>query len=311
MYYYEMNGNILPQVRLLDKAVLEEPYVHMKRQPDEFILYIMTKGELYLRENGEDYTLTRGDVLLLDPHFIHMGLKSSACEYYYVHFKHPQIKRCRRDDGFMEQCLRRRCESLQEDGGSWQRYQDSYIQFPKYISLKIGKTYLKVMQLIHEAMEHNCVQLENYKVLCACRFMEAIVEIAREAVTAEALERATGIPRSYTRVHELLGFLNSNYNQEISGNRIEEKFNCNFDYLNRVFKKVIGKTIFAYLTEIRIQHARELLGTTTMKVSAIGYRVGYDDECYFNKVFKKYTGVSPGKYEMMASRLKEEQQKPV
>ena len=75
----------------------------------------------------------------------------------------------------------------------------------------------------------------------------------------------------------------------------------NFDYLNRVFKKNIGKTIFVYLNEIRIHHAKELIATTSMKILSIGYRVGFQDECYFSKVFKKYTGMSPGQYEKLTS----------
>jgi len=309
--YYEINGNILPQVRLVDRAVLEPPYVHKKRRTDEFILYIMTKGTLYLQENGKKYVLTEGDVILLDPDFVHMGLKASDCEYFYIHFRHPQIKRRRENSSFMEKCLRIRSESLQEDGGSWQRYQDSWICFPKHISLQMGNSYLKVIRLVQEAMEHNCNRMENYKVSCACRLMEAFVEIAREAVSVETLQRMPGIPQSYRRVHELLGYLNANYSKEISSKTIEEEFSCNFDYLNRVFKRTLGKTIFVYLNEIRIQHARELLATTSMKIAAIGYRVGFRDECYFNKVFKKYTGVSPGQYERLTFQLTEAEKKPM
>ena len=62
--YYEMDGHILPQVRLIDKAVLEPPYVHKKRQAEEFILYVMIKGTLYLKEQGKEYTLSEGDMIL-------------------------------------------------------------------------------------------------------------------------------------------------------------------------------------------------------------------------------------------------------
>lgn len=309
--YYEINGNILPQVRLVDKAVLEPPYVHKKRQADEFILYIMTKGTLYLQENHKKYTLTEGDVILLDSDFVHHGLKASNCEYYYIHFRHPQMKRRRENSRFMERCMRIRSESLQEDGGSWQRYQDSWICFPKYISLNTGNAYMKVIRLVQEAMEHNCHQMENYKVSCACRLMEAFVEIAREAVSLEALQRMQGIPQSYHKVHDLLGYLNANYDKDISSKMIEDELACNFDYLNRVFKRTIGKTIFVYLNEIRIQHARELLGTTSMKIAAIGYRVGFHDESYFSKVFKKYAGMSPGQYERLIAQVMEVQQKPM
>lgn len=309
--YYEINGNILPQVRLVDKAVLEPPYVHKERRVDEYILYIMTKGTLYLQENGKKYILKEGDVILLDPAYVHGGLKASGCEYFYIHFRHPQITRRRESSGFREKCLRTRSESLQEDGGSWQRYQDSWLRFPKHSSLQMGNTYLKVVHLLQEAMEHNRNQMENYKVACACRLMEALVEIAREAVSVDTLERMQGIPQSYRRVHELLGYLNANYYKDISSKSIEEELSCNFDYLNRVFKKTIGKTIFVYLNEIRIQHAREMIGTTSMKIAAIGYKVGFQDECYFSKVFKKYSGISPRQYEKLTAQVTQTQQKPM
>lgn len=308
--YYEINGNILPQVRLVDRAVLEPPYVHKKRKPDEYILYVMKKGTLYLKENGRDYVLKEGDVILLDPDLVHEGIRASDCEYYYVHFQHPQVRRRREDAEFMRRGMKARSESLQEDSCSFRCFDDLQLRFPKVVHMGVGTSYLKAAVLIENAMEHNRNQLENYKVSCACRIMEAMVEIAREAVTMNALKVSPGIPESYRKVHELLNYLNTNYQEQITSSLIEEKFSCNFDYLNRVFRKNIGKTIFVYLNETRIHHAQELLGTTSMKISAIGYRVGIHDECYFSKVFKKYTGVSPAQYERMTTQLEAWQKKP-
>lgn len=309
--YYEINGHILPQVRLIDKAVLEPPYVHKKRQGEEFILYVMTKGTLYLKEHEKEYILTEGDVILLDPDFVHQGMKASCCEYFYIHFRHPQITRRKESDSFWEKCLCLRSNSLKEDSGSWQNYHDSVLYFPKCISLQRGNAYITVVRLLQEAMEHNRNQLENYKVSCASRLMEAFVEIARAAVSSEVLGRSSEMPRSYHKAHELLGYLNTNYYKDVTSTIIEDEFSCNFDYLNKVFKKIIGKTIFVYLNEVRIQHACKLLATTSMKVAAISYRVGFQDEYYFSKVFKKYTGVSPGQYEKMTLQLTQEQTKPL
>ncbi len=309
--YYEINGNILPQVRLVGKAILEPPYVHRKRQADEFILYVMKQGELYLKEDQTEYCLKKGDVLLLDPDFVHQGLQSSSCEYYYVHFHHGQLERKKRDDQFACRCSHRRSESLKEDNGSYLRYQDSWILFPKMLSMNPdAPAYFRVLSLMEQAMEHNCCQLENYKVLCGMKLLEAMVEIAREGVTASALTGGATRPASFQKVQQLTGYLNSNYHRPISSSLIEQEFSCNFDYLNRVFKRSRGKTIFAYLNEIRIQHARELMASTSMKVAAIGRRVGFEDECYFSKVFKKYTGVSPSQYEKMSIRTDQGQWKP-
>lgn len=309
--YYEMNGHMLPQIRLVGKAVLEPPYVHRKRQADEFILYVMKQGELHLMEDQTEYLLKKGDVLLLDPDFVHQGLQSSSCEYDYVHFHHGQITRKNQDDQFYEHCSRRRSESLKEDNGSYLRYQDSWILFPKMLSMDPDSpAYLRVLSLMEQAMEDNCCQLENYKVLCGIKLLEAMVEIAREGVTETAFSGGTARPASFQKVQQLMRYLNSNYHRPITSGLIEQEFACNFDYLNRVFKQSRGKTIFVYLNEIRIRHARELMDSTSMKVAAVGRRVGFEDACYFSKVFKKYTGVSPNQYEKMSNRTERGQWKP-
>lgn len=70
----------------------------------------------------------------------------------------------------------------------------------------------------------------------------------------------------------------------------------NFDYLNRLFRQSVGRPIFQYLSSLRIAKARELLTTTSMRISQISEQVGFMDESYFSKVFKKYTGKSPTDY---------------
>lgn len=317
--YYEINANIVPQVRLVDRAVLEPPYVHRKRQPDEFILYVMKSGVLYLKEGRISYTLKSGDALLLDPDFMHEGMEASNCEYYYIHFHHPKISRRQESSGMWEAQLLYRKASLKEDNGSYLRYQDDWIQYPKYCRLGNSSTYLRVVKLLEEAMEANCNQLEHYKVYCGCRILEAMTEITRYAVTQAGLlqegakdgKNGKGrTPDSYRKVQEVLYFLNMHYGERIDSYFLEKKFDCNFDHLNRVFKENIGKTIFVYLTDIRMHHAMELLSTTSMKVAAVARRVGFEDVGYFGKVFRKYTGITPGQYEQVTYQLGAEGKKP-
>lgn len=294
--YYEINGGILPKVRLVDRAVLEPPYVHRRRKPDEYILYIMIKGILYLREGGRDYELKKGDVLLLEPDFEHRGLKASSCEYYYIHFRHPEIRKREDEDDLMNSLIKLRNQSLCQDCGSYEVYKNANICIPKYVSFNNEPAFLRISQLVSEAVEQNRNQMEYFKTVCQCRVMELLIAIARENVSSWNPRAVTGSPVSFHKVQQLLNYLNVNYPEEISGAGIEEQFAWNFDYLNRVFKKSVGKTVFSYLGEIRIRHAMRLLETTSMKASAVGYQVGFQDESYFSKVFKKYTGLSPGQY---------------
>ena len=53
----------------------------------------------------------------------------------------------------------------------------------------------------------------------------------------------------------------------------------------------------------------ELLSTTSMKVAAVARRVGFEDVGYFGKVFRKYTGITPGQYEQVTYQLGDEGKK--
>lgn len=67
-------------------------------------------------------------------------------------------------------------------------------------------------------------------------------------------------------------------------------------YFSTIFKKETGQTYIAYLTELRLGKAVELLNTTNDKTYVIAQKVGYQEQNYFSYVFKKRFGVSPTRY---------------
>ena len=67
-------------------------------------------------------------------------------------------------------------------------------------------------------------------------------------------------------------------------------------YFSTMFKKATGQTYVAYLTEIRLNKAVELLNMTDDKTYVIASKVGYQEQNYFSYVFKKRFGVSPTKF---------------
>lgn len=67
-------------------------------------------------------------------------------------------------------------------------------------------------------------------------------------------------------------------------------------YFSTVFKRDTGKSFVAYLTEVRLQEAVNLLNTTDDKTYIIAEKVGYTEPNYFSYVFKRKFGISPSKY---------------
>lgn len=67
-------------------------------------------------------------------------------------------------------------------------------------------------------------------------------------------------------------------------------------YLGRVFKRATGKSYSNYLNECRVEMARQLLSTNEVRVCDVAQRVGFENQPYFQVLFKKQVGVTPGDY---------------
>ncbi len=68
------------------------------------------------------------------------------------------------------------------------------------------------------------------------------------------------------------------------------------NYFSSVFKKELDQSAVNYITEVRMEKAREYLKDTELSVIEIAENVGYEDSQYFFRVFKKTTGVTPLQY---------------
>ncbi|HZH58116.1 MAG TPA: response regulator [Metabacillus sp.] len=97
-------------------------------------------------------------------------------------------------------------------------------------------------------------------------------------------------------IQEIEAFLRKNYEKDITLQEIAERFFLSREYISRKFKQEYHETLTNYLTKIRIEKAKELLENPHLKVYEISYKVGYQNEKYFSKVFKKLVGLTPNEY---------------
>lgn len=291
--YYKMNSNVIPQINLINIANIEPPYIHFKRKADEFIMYYIISGEMYLEENLIKYILKPGDIIILDPNYEHFGIKSSKCTYAYIHFTHSDILE---SYDYLETLkpilLSERISSL-----SITPFKESpNIILPKYFHSNNNVFNSTLLYDINKIIRSSKNKLEHYLLQGNCMFLELLINISREFVTYLLSDSSIKTLKSQKIIQDLLSFFNEYYYKKITSNFLEIQYNCNFDYINRVFKETTGKTIFVYLNELRISQAKLLFNTGSFKVSEVSEKVGFQDSYYFCKVFKKYTGVTPSNY---------------
>lgn len=292
---FSYNTDILPKVRMIGKINYVKPWIHFERTANEYILYYIREGDMYLEENNIPYHLRKGDYFLIEPGLCHKGFKEASCHYYYVHFKHPDLRRIEHE--FEEKSI---CDVIDNRKASLLSYNldevdstEPYGVFEKYDNLKDYQDYKRVL---NRAVSIYNRREEHYKRLSSVEFHLFLMKVAHEFVLNHLSKGSTGIKKSYLKVDEIIIYLNSNYMNKINSKLIEEMFEVNFDYINRVFSERTGQTIFRYLNSIRINQGKELISTTDLNFNEIAFLIGIDDPYYFSKLFKKYCGVTPTKF---------------
>ena len=92
-------------------------------------------------------------------------------------------------------------------------------------------------------------------------------------------------------------YLRGHFAEEISLNDLAARFRLNQAYLARLFKRREGVAPIRYLRDLRVNHARRLLGEhPEMEIKQVGALCGYPDQGYFSRIFKQAVGVSPQEY---------------
>ena len=98
-------------------------------------------------------------------------------------------------------------------------------------------------------------------------------------------------------VDEAVKYIEENFDDEnLSLNQLASHVNVSPNHLSTIFSQQTGQTFIKYLTEFRMDKAREMLKCTSMRSSEISEAVGYKDPHYFSYMFKKTVGMTPTNY---------------
>ena len=91
-------------------------------------------------------------------------------------------------------------------------------------------------------------------------------------------------------------YMKEHLSEEVSLHILSEEFHLNSQYISQLFKNEIGVNFLTYLTNIRMEHAKKLLLSTSLSIAEVSEQSGYGDYRVFTKVFKKSEGITPSQY---------------
>ncbi|MEG2164692.1 MAG: PocR ligand-binding domain-containing protein [Ruthenibacterium sp.] len=97
-------------------------------------------------------------------------------------------------------------------------------------------------------------------------------------------------------IHQSVQYLQAHYAEHITLDEMAGRVYLSSAYFSRVFKQETGFTFTAYLNKTRVERSKEMLVHQNIRLTDIALLVGFEDQSYFTKVFKKITGTAPLKY---------------
>jgi len=97
-------------------------------------------------------------------------------------------------------------------------------------------------------------------------------------------------------MNEVIKYLEQNYTKSITLEDVAKRVNFSPSYFSSLFHKKTSKCLIAYLTEIRMKKAKELITSTNYTLKEIALSVGYSNPNYFSRLFKKIFGLPPSSF---------------
>lgn len=103
-------------------------------------------------------------------------------------------------------------------------------------------------------------------------------------------------------IYKALQYMRQNYSQKITLEELALHTHLSPSYFSKIFKKEMGCNFNTYLNSIRIEKSKKLLLYDDLPLVSIATIVGFEDQSYFTKVFKRVTGISPHQFRKTSGR---------
>ena len=112
----------------------------------------------------------------------------------------------------------------------------------------------------------------------------------------------------YAKAREIIQYIMEHYSEVYGLEDLAGIFYMDKSYLSRIFKEVTNFTVNEFINCQRIGHARDMLLDESLSMEEISQRLGYERLSYFDRVFKKYVGMSPLQYRKSKRKKNEDEE---
>ncbi len=143
--------------------------------------------------------------------------------------------------------------------------------------LKLNNHFLKNIQLV-DTMETLCYKLQE--------IVESFTESLFNYIPSQNSEL----------IKKAMIYISKHFNEPLTLEDVAMHVHLHPSYFSTMFKQSTGSSFKEYLNMVRIEESKRLLSNTDFSIIDIAVAIGFEDQSYFSKVFKKYTGLTPKQF---------------
>lgn len=231
---------------------------------DHYLIHLVVSGKGTYTVEGKSYSLSAGDLFLVKPSQLvsYAADQEDPWVYYWVGFNGACATRLIQQTPFSATEPTFHCDNTAD---LQQLLRNIYLARgpePYHEAMMVGLLYVFLSKLMHEAQTQQ--------------------------------PRPANSSTQY--VLNAIKYIQFHFSQDISIDDIADSVGVSRSHLYRVFMSNVGQSPIDYLTDYRINEACQLLRTSQLSISEIAVSVGFFDQFYFSRVFKKRKGIPPSRY---------------
>lgn len=244
----------------------------------ELEFFVYSNGGMMI--DDKEYTISKGDVVFRRPGQFTQGIMPYSCYMICIDMLGNTGKDSQTYDFIKEQKFQNNYSNPLLDG------------IPSVFK---PSNYHKYQELFDLVLKEFINQREYSAILLKSTVLRIIYEICSDVKNPFINNENINSPH-YMAVKRAKDFIDSNLKQKITLGTLASIVNLSPTYFHKIFTDTLGITPTEYITNARIDKAKELLVKTSLPVYEIAIDCGYENIPYFSYTFKNRTGIAPGEF---------------
>ncbi len=251
---------------------------HSGRRLEVNLFVYVDGGSVKMQIGDETYSADKGNLLLIPANTFYRPISANNFSYYFIHFTAETA-----ESGTDE--LHFEANPLLPDGDYDYAYRGGTqtVTLPTYADCSSNDTVKRIFRRIAELN----VRSAGEKLMLDCLTRELIVAVCEENHPEGKLSR---------NMVRIISYIDKQYFEDVTLASLSARFGFSKSYIARLFREELVTTSADYINHTRVANSCRLLLCSDKNIREISEEVGFKNQYYFTRVFKKELGMTPSEY---------------